>query len=382
MRIGIDARFLTHPQAGGFKTYTEGLVSALAELETSHEFVLYTDRPAGGSPLPARGNITVRVVRGALPAFGMAWREQIGLVRAAKDDRLDVLHAPSLTAPLGLGCPSVVTIHDMLWLVPPAQASRLSGKRRLMRAYYRLVPRLAARRAAAVLTVSEASRRSIVERLGIPSERIVVTYEAAKPSFSCVDRGEAAARVRQKYGLSSSFVLALGSADPRKNLPALLEAYARLPQPLMRRHVLGIVWTHRYLAQELTERAARLGIADRVHYLENVADDDLAQLYNAAEVFVFPSLQEGFGLPAVEAMACGTPVIASDNSSLPEVVGDAGVLVDAREPAAIADALERLLNDEAQRSALGRKGIERAAMFSWRRCAEETMTVYERAAAS
>jgi glycosyltransferase involved in cell wall biosynthesis len=377
MRIGIDARFLTHPQPGGFKTYTEQLVCALLEVDPDNEYVLYVDRPPESRILSAV-NATVRIVPGTAPFVGMPWREQIGLTMYAKRDRIDVLHSLCLTAPLYAPCPLIVTIHDTIWMFPhrfTQQQKRL--KRSLMDIYYQYVPKAAARRASAVVTVSQDARAAIVQHLGIPAHRVFVTYEAAAAIYQRLDRQYAIDAVQQKFGLRESFILAIGSSDPRKNIATLLHAYALLPEAIRTRHNLVIVWTHPLLAESIANQAHACGIEEHVRFLHHVSNDDLIMLYNAALFFVFPSRYEGFGLPILEAMACGTPVIAANNSSIPEVAGDAAILVDAELPVIIAHEMARLLEDEALRREMSARSLKRAAAFSWQRCARETLAVYQ-----
>lgn len=379
IRIGIDARFLTHPQWGGFKTYTENLVGALAAIDTENEYVLYVDRtPDAQTALPRRPNFRVRRVPGTLPVIGMPWREQVGLALQARRDRVDMLHAPCLTAPLRLSCPLVVTIHDMIWFFADrfAQGKTSSGKRKLMQWYYHAVPQAAARNAAAVITVSHAAKQSIVEHLGLSPERITVTHGAASPIYRRIDDPARLAGIRQKYGLEPAYILAVGSADPRKNIPTLLRAYAHLPASVRAAHPLAIVWTHNLLAGDLARQAEELGISGRLRFLERVSNEDLVLLYNAAALFVFPSRYEGFGLPPLEAMHCGTPVVAANNSSIPEIVGEAALLTDAEDAQAIASSIGRVLTDDALRATLIARGLERAAGFSWEKCARETLHVY------
>lgn len=383
MRIGIDARFLTHPQPGGFKTYTEQLIRALLEVDPDNEYILYVDRPPIAEMItPLALNATVRVVPGTAPFIGMPWREQIGLAMQARRDRIDVLHALCLTAPVNAPCPLVVTIHDTIWMFPHRFTRQQQRVRRsLMDLYYRYVPKMAARRARAVITVSCDARAAIVQHLGIPAHRVFVTYEAAAPGYRFIDRSVAVDAVRQRFGLSEGFILALGSADPRKNISTLLHAYALLPERLRTKHDLVIVWTHSLLAGSILEEARVHAIEERLRFLQHVSNEDLVNLYNAAGLFVFPSRYEGFGLPILEAMACGVPVVAANNSSIPEVAGDAALLIDAESPSSITQAMERVLNDAALRDALMARGLQRAASFSWQRCARETVAVYQQCSA-
>jgi glycosyltransferase involved in cell wall biosynthesis len=229
MKIGIDARFLTHPQTGGFKTYTRNLIAALAEVDRENEYVLYLDRaPDQNTQLPDSPNFTTRIVPGLARVLGMPWREQVGLSRQAALDRLDLLHSLSLTAPLRLACPSVVTIHDMIWYFPEkfSHENFTSGKRKLMEWYYRFVPKRATHQAAAVITVSYAAKASIMQHLGLSSDRIFVTHEAASHIYRQIDDLKKLEAIRQKYSLTTNFILAIGSADPRKNISTLVQAYA------------------------------------------------------------------------------------------------------------------------------------------------------------
>ena len=379
MKIGIDARFLTHPQPGGFKTYTENLVSALASLDKENEYYLYLDRtPAANDIIPVQSNFQVRVITGSLPMLGVPWREQIRLSRQAAADQLDLFHSPCLTAPLFLSCPLVITVHDMIWAFPErfSQKGAWSFKRKFMEWYNYLVPKLATKRASAILTVSHAAKESIIEYLKYPASRIHVTLEAAHRSFVRIDNMHCLDEIRLKHDLPSKFILAIGSADPRKNIRTLVQAYSLLPRELQEEYQLAIVWTHTLLADELSQQIQGLGLESKIQFLKNITNEDLVYIYNSASLFVFPSLYEGFGLPLLEAMACGVPVAAADNSSIPEIVGDAAQLFDAKDVNRMSAVINRILSVDSLRMALIKKGIERSASFSWEKCARATIAVY------
>ncbi|MBP1684185.1 MAG: glycosyl transferase group 1 [Deltaproteobacteria bacterium] len=376
MRIGIDARFLTHPQFGGFKTYTANLVAGLAAVDGENEYILYIDRPGDVRPqVGERRSFATRVVPATLSVVGMPWREQILLPLQAARDGLDLLHAPALTAPLRLRCPTVITVHDTCWCGPQRWPAR-GVKRTLMNAYHRFVAQRAIRRAAALITVSQSAKDSIVGELGVSPGRIFVTYEAPPPIYVPVADPHRLAGVRRKYGLSDRFILGMGSADPRKNVSQLLRAYAALAPSMRERHELVVVWAHGDLITDLVAQLSDLGLRARVRFLDAVPTEDLVLLYNAAGVFVFPSLAEGFGLPPLEAMACGTPVVAANTSAMPEILDAAATLVDAHDGRAIAAAVERVLRDDGVRASLVDAGHKRAAAFSWTRCAAETVQIY------
>jgi glycosyltransferase involved in cell wall biosynthesis len=380
MRIGIDARFLTHPQKGGFKTYSENLITALAEVDRDNSYFLYLDRaPNQETKIPHQPNFEYRVITGQNPVIGMPWREQIALPRWVAKDKLDLLHSPCLTAPLRLKCASIVTIHDMIWHSSGNRSMKgpASVKRKLMNWYYSFVPELAARNASFILTVSQASKDRITQLLGIPEEKIFVTYEAANPIFRQINHVDQICAIRKKYDLPSNFIMAIGSADPRKNIATLVHAYAQLPNNLQEDYKLIIVWTHSLLAEKLMMQVNNLGLNSYVHFITQVTNEDLVLLYNTASLFVFPSLDEGFGLPILEAMASGTPVVTANNSSIPEIAGDAAILTNAEDVSSIAKAVTNVLTDPALRRGLIEKGLVRANSFSWRRCGYLTTESYK-----
>jgi glycosyltransferase involved in cell wall biosynthesis len=380
VKIGIDARFLTHPQKGGFKTYTENLCMALSEVDSGDEYVLYLDRrPREHTRLPSGPNISHRIVRGTAPVIGQVWREQISLPSRVRKDRLDLFHSPCLTSPLLLACPRVVTIHDMIWRHPARteRLNRFSVLRTLMRWYNRSIPLLAARNAAVILTVSEASKDEIVRHMGIPPSRVIVTPEAAPRSFKRINDATQIKTALDKHRLTRPFILSIGSSDPRKNISTLLHAYSLMAPSLRERCPLVIILTHSALAGNFTQQARSLGVAEQVRFLNCLPDEDMVLLYNAAALFVFPSLEEGFGLPVLEAMACGTPVIASNNSSFPEVAGEAAVLIEARNTDAISSAMSAILTQETLQEKLRADGINHASRFSWERCAVQTIMGYK-----
>jgi glycosyltransferase involved in cell wall biosynthesis len=243
--------------------------------------------------------------------------------------------------------------------------------------YFRIIPEYATQRAAAVVTVSEAAKRSIMQYLGLAEMGVFVTYEAASCIYKRMDDVQEIGAMRQKFGLSYEFILAIGSADPRKNIGTLIQAYGLLPVALREQYKLVIVWTHHFLASELANLVRKLDLAADVQFLMHAHNEDLVLLYNAATLFVFPSRYEGFGLPILEAMACGAPVVASNNSSIPEVAGDAAVLVKGQEPEDWASIMTQMLESQALRLDLTNRGFRHAGTFSWTRCAQETLEVYE-----
>jgi glycosyltransferase involved in cell wall biosynthesis len=217
-----------------------------------------------------------------------------------------------------------------------------------------------------------------VRLLKVPESKVHVIYEAPAPAFRPIRQRQRLEEVRRRYGLAQRFILYVGTIEPRKNLPRLLEAFARLCRDDGIPHQLVLVGARGWGCEAVFQRIASLGLRDRVRFLGYIPFEDLAPLYNLGEVFLFPSLYEGFGLPVVEAMACGTPVITSANSSFGEIAGGAVVTVDPHDVDSIAWNLKRLLDDPDLRRAVGEKGLARARQFSWRQTAERTLEVYQR----
>ena len=378
MRIALDARAASHPQRGGFKTYTEGLIQGLAEVDGSNQYVLYVDRDYHpGFPLPK--NFDVKVVSSKPRLIGAGWREQVALPRLLRRGKYDLAHFPCNTAPMHYSIPFVVTIHD---LIPVLYSPRvLSSLHRTdlhqfcIKMYVRALIGVAARQARRVITVSQASRQDLIERYHIIPEKILVVPQAPGVAFKPHEPSQARQIVASEFGIREEYLLALGSADPRKNVTAVIQVYADLPSALREKYRLVLVLAHATLRERIRSLIAVKGLVDRVTVLVN--PPELVGLYNAATVFVFPSLYEGFGMPVLEAMACGTPVVASNCSSIPEVVGEAALLVDPTQSAKIAEAVQKILADDVLRMELRDRGLRRAAQFSWERTARETLRVYE-----
>ena len=333
--------------------------------------------------LPLRGVLAPSGRRGRRPVayhcdllkLAKLWFEQVSFPLACR--RFDLAHVPYFGSPLFPTTPTVVTIHDLIPLILPAYRGSL-----LVRAYTRLVA-AAARRADAVIADSQASKRDIVRLLGMPSHRVHVVYLAASEHFRPVKDAALLEAVRRKYGLPDRYILYLGGFDCRKNVATLIQAFAHLP--ICRPADLKLV-----IAGRLPERdtpffpnprrlAEELGLEERVVFTGWVAEEDKPALYSGAMAFVFPSLYEGFGLPVLEAMACGALVLASDRASLPEVVGEGGLLVDPTDVDGLAAAMERLLTDEGLRAELRERALAQAAKFSWEKTARETLAVYRKA---
>ena len=280
----------------------------------------------------------------------------------------DLLHSPDFIPPFRRTCRSVITIHDLAFLRYPYLLTPESAR------YYGQVGR-AVRSADPVIAVSEATRQDVLELLHADPGKVTVVYEAASPDCVPLPPIEVEAN-RARLGLPERFVLFVGTLEPRKNLPVLLEAFARVWEE--HRVPLVVVGRKGWLYEEVFRTRDSLGLKDEVQFAGSVSGDQLLHYYNCADCLVLPSLYEGFGLPVLEAMACGTPVIVSNVSSLPEIVGDAGLLVEPTDVEGLAAAIGRLLASTELRDELGKKALARSAQFSWERAARETLDLYHR----
>jgi glycosyltransferase involved in cell wall biosynthesis len=372
----IDGRYI-QDHFPGVGRYTYNLIRALGTRATGDQIaVLHNpalpntrfDVPSlAGSPATSLTECRIRT-------FSLA--EQWRLPLAARRWTPHVFHAPLYLKPYLLRYPTVVSIHDLIPLRYPAEVPG-RGKRYL----FWLLAWLACRTSHAIITPSEASWRDVVELFRVPSSKLRIVYDAADERFQPKTSAEIS-RVRHRYGLPDRYLLYFGSNKPRKNLSRLVDAWAQVRRTTLRgarKDDAALVLAGREDARypQARERARELGVTDSVLFPGDIAERDAPALYSGAEVFVFPSLYEGFGLPVVEAMACGTPVVCSNTSSVPEVAGDAAVLVNPREVSALAEAISRILEDRYLGDELRERGLARAATFSWHATADATYQVYE-----
>ena len=373
MRIGIDVRYLSHGLVGGVHTYVAHFVPALIELAAGHEIVLYADtkRPFELHNLPDHVTVRLLAYRHAFSSV----QNDLFMRRHMAQDRLDVVHFP---ANYGFGPPgarTIITLHDVINILPLREILRGHGKNPrtvAMMTYLHVLTTLAVRRTDALLTVSAHAAGQIARQSGRDLRQIVAVPHAPTPDMRRIDDATQLEAVRQRHGLHRRFVL----ADALKNPAVLVRAWRRLPAALRARYEI-VFFARRsdllpIVAEAVTERAARL--------LVQPAREDLIALYSMAEAFAFPSWIEGFGIPILEAMTCGAPVIASDRGSIPEVAGDAALLADAEDDAAFARHLTQVLGDPAVAKRLREQGFARAAQFSWHGTAQQILELYAQTA--
>jgi glycosyltransferase involved in cell wall biosynthesis len=364
MRVGIDAHCIGHGKTGN-ETYTYNLVKHLSLLEAEDiDYLIYlTAKGKREEGLFFEERFRAQLIRPESPFI----RIPIGFAMDSRAHTLDLLHAQYLL-PYQLKCRTVLTVHDVLYERFPEFFTKAD--------YYRnkLGIPWSCRRADHIITVSESSKNDLVQFYGLDPERITVTYHGADDCYRPIDKGEATEHLR-KYGIEGDFLLYVGTIQPRKNVPRLLSAFAHLKKRGLP-HKLVIVGPKAWLSEEAF-RALENNPAKRdVVVTGYVPRSDLAYFYNAATVFVYVSISEGFGLPVIEAMACGTPTITSLGSSLEEIAGGAAVLIDPLDDLAIASAIEDVLSDSGRRTELRELGLARSKQFSYRKMATQTQAIY------
>lgn len=369
MRVAIDGRYI-QDHFPGIGRYTYNLVRALAALGVGVEWLVVSNPRLANtrydlSALAAHSG--VRLVSCDVGTFSL--REQTALPRMVARLGVSLLHSPYYVKPYRLPMPSVLTYYDVIGLVYPESLPSARA-----RALFRLLSRLALAGADKVILLSESARRDVMRHFRVAEAKTVVIHPAADPQFQ-PQPAPAVERVRQKYGLDGPYALYVGINKPHKNVETLVEAWARAkPHGVL---VLAGREDPRY--PQARQRVAALGLERCVRFLGDVPEADLPALYTGAALFAFPSLYEGFGLPVLEALACGTPALVSDASSLPEAAGEAGWCLPPHDVEAWAAALSRAIADPGWRAQAGARGIAHAARFTWAHTAAQTVASYRRA---
>jgi glycosyltransferase involved in cell wall biosynthesis len=372
MRICLDVSPAVHHRAG-IARYTQELAAALTTVDTENEYVAFYNRPSVAQVEPPLDRLPHLATR----LYDKPWRLSVlvaYLARRPQDGLLpgvDLFHATDHLQPRLCRVPSVFTLHDLAFRFYPETHTPLN------RWFHTLMMPHFLRATDMVIAVSENTKTDVMRLYGLDEEKIRVIYEGVNPRFHPVNL-EARSAVRQKYGLPEGYILSVGTIEPRKNLTTLLQAYWTL-RGRGSGYRLVIAGKKGWLNEEFYRQLRRLGLEDDVLLLGFVPDEDLPALYSAATLFAFPSLYEGFGLPPLEAMACGTPVVVSDTSSLPEVVGDAGIKIGPRDVRGFARAMEQVLMDEPLQKEMSHSGEQQARGFTWEKAAQETLAVYNRA---
>lgn len=363
MRVGIEARFLTHPQRGGFKSYTKTVVSALVEADSDNQYILYTDRISDlPSELPS--NFSIRPVS----ACNAIVREQIVLPRAMEKDMVDVAHFPCNTSSIFCEVPLVVTTHDLIPL--RKNSSRKNTLRqRLLRLYWKTLIPKSAHQARLIITSSEYVKRDVSSTLGTPLEKISVVPIAINSAFSNMTAGQKPS----EQEIPKQYILAFAAADGRKNHTSVINAFLDISHEFPALSLV-LICAHPDVQSQI-ESAVDAGVIT----LNSVSTEELIWLYKHATALVFPSLDEGFGLPPLEAMACGTAVVASDSGSLPEVLEDGAVYVDPFDQNDLAQKIKLVLTDDILRDTLISRGMKQVSNFTGEQMGRSLSSIYAEA---
>ena len=369
MRIGIDARYLSHGLVGGVHTYVASFLSALLQISREHELFLYADTKCPFEIQDLPPNVTLRLI-----PYGNAMRSLANdalLGRIMERDQLAVVHFP---ANVGIGprnVRTILTLHDEINIMPWMDIIRghpKDGRTIGLMTYLHWLSSLSVRRAARIVTVSDYARNQIVHYGKLPPERVVTIHSAPPPGVRRIDDHDAWLALKSRYEISRPYIL----ADALKNPDALVRAWMRLDTTLTERFQI-VFFGRRPDVSEAVHHAVTAGYAQ---FLVRPGWDELMVLYSNAQAFVFPSWIEGFGLPVLEAMTCGAPVIASDRGSIPEVAGDAALICDAEDDNMLAGYIQSILTDAGRREHLRRLGYRRAAQFSWGETARRLLDCY------
>lgn len=370
MHIALDYTSALR-QGAGIGRYTRGIVSALAQIDHDNRYTLLTPRDVG--PLPnLPGDAAMRFHRLPLTDWSLtiAWqRLRLPLYVDAFTGPIDLFHSPDFVLPPVRRASTIVTVHDLSFLRYPQYADQ-----GLVAYLSAVVPR-SLRRADLILADSAWTRLDLMEMLGIAGDKIIVVPAGVGPEYHPIGDTARLEAVRQRYHLPQRFVLHVGTLEPRKNLPRLMEAFTTVSgdNPEM---ALVLVGGKGWLFDDIFAAVQRFSLEGKVIFPGYVAEADLPAVYNLATLFAYPSFYEGFGIPPLEAMACGVPVVSSNSSSLPEVIGDAGLTVEPGDTAALAAALRRGLSDEPLRQDLRRRGLQRAQLFTWPAAAHKLLDAY------
>ena len=372
MRITLDVSPAIHRHAG-LGRYARELLAALAAQDKTNEYVAFSHAPTSERP---PGLLPDRVPLYTVPLSAKPWRMTVllanltGMTMDPWLPRGDIFHATEHLLPPLKDARTVFTLHDLIFQFFPEYHLPLN-REFLIHAMPRFL-----RRADAIIAVSECTKRDAVHFYKLPPDKITVIYEGVNPALRQVNDQGVLTEARARWAHGSPFILYVSTIEPRKNLIALVDA-TRALRAHGYPHRLVIAGRKGWLYQGVFDHVRKTGMENEVDFLGFVPEEDLPALYSACAAFVFPSLYEGFGLPPLEAMACGAPVVCSNTASLPEVVGDAAILVNPHDVGELVGAIERVLSDSALRDRLRARGIAQAARFSWERAAQETLRVYE-----
>ncbi len=370
MKIAINAMLLSAPRFGIW-TYIYNLIEHLAIIDEKNSYEIFS----GSSELELGKYRNFTVLKPPFdlpkPAARIMWEHFVQPFLINRDE-LDIYHNPDHILPiLPVKAKKIVTVHDLCFYKHPETFS--SAKRR----YKKLMTPVSLKRADKIIADSHSTKKDIIELFSVPEEKIAVVHIGVSPDFRPVSDKKILSGFRKKRELAAPFILFVGTLEKRKNIEGLIDAYILAVREHKISHDLVVAGKKGWLYDGIFRKVKRVGLEGKIKFIFDARQDELPLLYSQADLFVYPSLYEGFGLPVLEAMACGTPVITSNVSSLPEVAGDAAILIDPRDSASLAKNIAKLLADAGLRKAFSEKGLERAKHFGWDKCAQQTLDVYK-----
>jgi len=376
MRIAIDLTSLP-TQLVGVGSYAKNLITSLKKFDRENQYFIFVKKEHSNIFTINQNNINIIYQKNILrnKILRVLW-EQFILPLYIKRLKIDLLHSIHYTIPLFAGCKVVVTFHDMTFFLYPKKHIFIK------RIFFKLFIYISSWRANRLIAVSNNTKKDIIKFLHINNGKIDVVYEIIDSKYRPIKNESAIMKVKNKYKIFNKFILYVGTLEPRKNIVNLIQAYYKLISKNNATHQLVIVGKKGWHYQEIFKIVTKLNLnkgRGKIVFTGYVSEEELPFLYNAADVFVYPSLYEGFGIPPLEAMACGVPVISSDLSSIPEVIGEAGILINPYNIQDIYQALYKLLNDDKLKKELKYKGLKRAQEFSSEKLANETIKVYKKA---
>ncbi|MDN3690733.1 glycosyltransferase family 4 protein [Cyclobacterium jeungdonense] len=371
MRIGIEAQRIFRKKRHGMDMVALALIRNLQEMDTENQYFIFVNETEDSSPIQPTDNFTII----PLPASPYPLWEQYHLARAVKKYELDLLHCTSNTAPVFCQTKLVITLHDIIYL-EKINLKEGSWYQRLGNLYRRWNVPVVMKKAAGIFTVSAFEQERITRHFGLDSSTVAVVYNGVASHF----KSETISRqqeVRETYALPKTFMLFLGNTDPKKNLKGVLKSLALLESANVAFPVLVMPDIGEEVLQSMLSEIGAPLLLSKIHLTGYIPNEDLPAIYSQAVLFLYPSLRESFGLPILEAMACGCPVITSNTSSMPEVAGNAAMLIDPFDPESIRQGIEQLLNNEEIREKLIAKGHQRPALFDYKKGAATTLAKYQ-----
>jgi len=373
MKIAVDARVVK--KYPGLGRYCINILKALAEIDVNNEYIVFTIEPKKMAFLNNRKNM--KIVETDYPV--LSYKTFYAFSSLINKFTPDIFFSSFQVAPLNVKCPMVIVLHDMMDLMyKDAFTHHNFFIRSGLQYFFKYAIPRSVSKASAIITVSESTKHDLLKYFNITKKKVVAILEGVEENFKPVTDVEVLYKIKKKYNLPDKFIFYLGSIKPYKNLHGVLESFSKLYENGFNNNVKLVIGGLKHFSVEgLSDKIEKLNIEDKVQRIGFIAEEDLPAVYSLSEIFLFPSIWEGFGLPVLEAMACGAPVITSNVSSLPEVIGDAGIQVDPYNITEISYNLTKLLEDAEMRKILSQKGIERAKSFSWIRAAEETLNVLQ-----